>query len=1318
MFARRMTLAVLVVLCAFGCVLVVGVGSAGAVVSQFGGEGEGAGQIEDPKGIAVDQATGDVYLLDRGNGRVDEFTAEGTFVMAWGWGVADGVTQAFQTCTTTCFRDSTPQEALNNETYVPSPGHLALGLGGVAVDNDPLSVSYQDVYVSEGGANSRVEKFSSSGGFISMFGKEVNENGSDVCVAGEKCQAGKKGSGDGEFNYIQEGAIAVGPTGNVFVGDHERVQEFSPEGALLASFALGDGYTKSVAVDGAGDIYVVSYIPGSLREYDASGALVRTLDGEGQPEAVTLDASGNLLVDEESTRSDRVLEYGPGGEELSSLNTGMSLRANGGFAFGEGIGALYVAQPPQPDQVRLLVEAAQGPLVLAGSESATSVLPRSAKLNATVNPENRLTTYRFEYGTSTAYGTSVPVPDGEIPASFEDTPVSAELSGLSIDTTYHYRIVAANSKGTFTGPDETFTTLPPALVDSESSINVASSSATLEGQVNPLGSDTTYRFEYGTSESYGASAPVGEGDAGPGLGDVTVSVHLQGLEPATTYHYRLVTTNVLGVTVGGDRVFATQPAVGAGAVLSDGRSWEMVSPVDKLGAAVLPLNVWSAAIQASLDGEGITYLAGAATETGAAGNRADEATQLLSIRGGSGWTTRDIDTANEAIGGAALGISEYRLFSPDLSLGLVEPRSDTPLPPLPKGAKRTVYLRNDLSGEYEALVTAGNVQPGAEFGIEKPKGSVASFIQVLDATPDLSNVVFSTLAALTPDAVEAGESQSLYEWAGGKVVLVSVLPNGEAADRNDPESANLGDESRSMRHAVSDDGSRVVWETGQAAGKHHLYLRDVARSETAQIDAAKGIKEVENDESRFQVASSDGSRVFFTSMSRLTADSTASFNNRKADLYVFEVTSLSDEPLAGGLTDLTVDGHAGESADVQGVIGTSEDGTMVYFAAKGLLDNVPISGTAGLTNLYVERYDKSAKAWSAPALVAKLSSVDAPSWGDGLIRENLARMSSHVSRDGRFLSFMSSRSLTGYDNRDANSGIPDEEVFLYDQSTGRVSCVSCDRTGARPTGVLDPNDVPPGLLVDYAGLVWGGQWLAALIPSWTLNNLSSSTYQSRYLSDSGRLFFDSPQALVPGDTNGTWDVYEFEPLDVGGCVSGSVGFEEAIGGCVGLVSSGGSGEESAFLDASETGDDVFFLTEAGLVPQDEDGLFDVYDARVCSESRPCLPAGHVASPACSTSDSCKAAPTPQPEGFGAPSSQTFSGAGNIIASTVGTVKVKSLTRAQKLARALKACRTKLRRKRASCARQARKRYGRAARAKRSRAKRSLVNKGLPVRAGR
>ena len=171
---------------------------------------------------------------------------------------------------------------------------------------------------------------------------------------------------------------------------------------------------------------------------------------------------------------------------------------------------------------------------------------------------------------------------------------------------------------------------------------------------------------------------------------------------------------------------------------------------------------------------------------------------------------------------------------------------------------------------------------------------------------------------------------------------------------------------------------------------------------------------------------------------------------------------------------------------------------------------------------------------------------------------------------------------------------------------------------------------------------------------------SSVAYQSRVPSDDGRIFFDSPDTLVPQATNAKEDVYEYEPAGVGGpdgCTMAARSYVASDGGCVSLVSAGTSSEESAFVDASEDGNDVFFLTTARLASQDVDTAFDVYDAHVCSAGSPCV-SEPVLPPPCSSGDACKAPPSLQPAVFGAPASATFSGSGNITPAAPEVVKAK------------------------------------------------------------
>jgi hypothetical protein len=405
---------------------------------------------------------------------------------------------------------------------------------------------------------------------------------------------------------------------------------------------------------------------------------------------------------------------------------------------------------------------------------------------------------------------------------------------------------------------------------------------------------------------------------------------------------------------------------------------------------------------------------------------------------------------------------------------------------------------------------------------------------------------------------------------------------------------------------------------------------------------------------------------------------------------------------------LSVDHNAGEIAGVKGLPGRSDDGSIVYFVAEGRLTSEPRAGCvaelsaedlkeeesthegrcrpkAGGDNLYLSEPDPASAGKRRVVFIATLSDEDLPDWSVN------THLTSSVSSNGDYLAFMSDMSLTGYDNRDANSGASDEEVFLYEANSARLKCISCNPTGARPLGALEAEGSKK--LID-GHETWAGRWLAGNIPGWTGMDITVALYQSRYLSDDGRLFFNSPDVLVPQDTNGADDVYEYDPVGVGGCTRSEVSFDAGSDGCVNLISAGTSANESAFMDASLGGSDVFFLTASKLAPQDYDTALDVYDAHVCSPASPCF-ASPVSPPACTSGDSCKKAPSPQPEVFGAPASATFAGSGNVVTSAAGpAVGGKSLTRAQKLARALSLCaRDRAKKKRQACKRRARKQYG-------------------------
>ncbi len=266
--------------------------------------------------------------------------------------------------------------------------------------------------------------------------------------------------------------------------------------------------------------------------------------------------------------------------------------------------------------------------------------------------------------------------------------------------------------------------------------------------------------------------------------------------------------------------------------------------------------------------------------------------------------------------------------------------------------------------------------------------------------------------------------------------------------------------------------------------------------------------------------------------------------------------------------------------------------------------------------------------------------------------------------------FSSPARLTGYDNAGH------EELYLYNAPPkSTLTCVSCNPSGAPASSdVYLTHDFDEGFAAPNA----------------------RNAFLTRNLSEDGRrVFFETEEALVPQDINGRIDVYEWEQKGEGGCPKG--------GGCVYLISTGQSADNSFFGDASANGEDVFLFTRQSLVSQDQDYNLDLYDARVDGGIAAQNPATMVP---CG-GEVCHGVPALAPV-FGTPSTAMPSGAGNLTPPATESkspakakANPKSLTHSQQLAKALKACRKKRREKRAGCEAAARKRYGSPSNVKRS-----------------
>ena len=456
-----------------------------------------------------------------------------------------------------------------------------------------------------------------------------------------------------------------------------------------------------------------------------------------------------------------------------------------------------------------------------------------------------------------------------------------------------------------------------------------------------------------------------------------------------------------------------------------------------------------------------------------------------------------------------------------------------------------MYLDDFADGSYRWVSSA----PTPVYPYVDPYVGEEKWAEVMGTSTDLSHVAFTGVRGL------------VYMLVGGDAVPVGVANNGEPMNASVGESRAGEVDEVDAWHAVSSSGSRVFFTSPASGGQ--LYVRENAEQKQSALNAQEKCTEpalactvtVSAGTARYWGASADGSKVFFT---------------EGKDLYEYDVESGQTMALTSG-------------GEVRGVVQISEEGSYVYFVAKGALtgqqeNSRGAKAESGKPNLYLSHAGN-------PTFIATLAAGDEADW-NGPSNRNVGSgpedNDAVVTPSGTLLAFSSTLELTGYDNHDANSGEPDNEIYLYDTETGSLVCASCNPTGAAPIG-------------------------SSSLPSPSGNASPDAEHRPRDLTENGVLFFDSDDALVPHASDGRQNVYEYED------------------GHVYPISDVAGGYESFFLDASVNGEDVFFATADQLVTQDQGNRVAVYDARVGGG----FPAT-VAAPACTTAEACRAASPPTP----------------------------------------------------------------------------------------
>ncbi len=867
------------------------------------------------------------------------------------------------------------------------------------------------------------------------------------------------------------------------------------------------------------------------------------------------------------------------------------------------------------------------PALLIGATASEAITRTTATLTSKLDPDGSETAYHFSYITQKAYeedgnsfgqgAQSAPNPDAHIGAANSDQEISQALTELKAGTAYRFRLLATNpavAGNPIEGPEASLETLPAVKIDSTSLAVATDTTATLAAQINPQGGATTYHFSYITQKAYeedansfgpGAqSAPTTDASIGAGASDVSVSQSIEGLSPATLYRFRVLATGPDGSTEGPIQSFDTYPPAGPGG-LPDNRAYEQVTPVNKDGdSAIGDEN----SMQASPSGERITFDS-TGTFPGAEG--ASNLPTYMATRSAAGWSTQGLLPLEYDISDRYAYVFGW---SDDLSQAAVGAK-------LPSEPRPNVFLRDSESAALHPLFP-----PGAG----SPTG-------IADFAP--SDLLFEATGQLLPGA--APGATNLYQWNHGSLSLIGLIPppgktscggppapaceappGGSFAGPYDFLHANLftggATAAYYTQNTLSADGSRAFFtaaETGQ------LYLREMRENgaTTVQVSASQktngtgpgGTDPNGPQPAAFMAATPDGSHVFFTSCEQLTDDSTSGCYTEGGtptgnDLYRYEAAS-------GSLTDLTPDHNPEDSrgADVLGVLGTSEDGSNVYFAAAGALTGEEVNAKgakaqSGGPNLYLS-HDGSVRFIATLDVSGQVPRQvrDSANWAPNGSFGNIEHRTARVSAEGNVLLFSSTQPLTGYHNTPPDGACgqgsaPCAEFYRYDATSGQLDCVSCNPTG-----------VPPN----------GNARLHSINPNQPMPNLKMTMLPRNLSADGSRVFFESPDPLVPSDTNGVLDVYEWEATGAGTCHR-----TDQDGGCLFLLSTGKSPDPSYFADASSNGNDAFFFTTSSLVGQDNDQIQDVYDARVGGG----LPTQNPSTASPCSAESCKPPPSPPP----------------------------------------------------------------------------------------
>jgi hypothetical protein len=1143
-------------------------------------------------------------------------------------------------------------------TFADEPGNQQLfNVESIAVNTTGAGgVPAGTVYAVSSG-QARVLRYNATGEFREAWGWGVGDGGSELQSCGPDgnsldptCQNGISGEGLGQLSAEPIGIAVDESTGNVYVlnerrdNQHAVVQAFNANGTEAIT-----GFGEEAV--GWKEPRVGERIPGeSIAE---SPGKIHAANG-----GFTVDDAGDVYITDSdfgviatSPEEARVMVFTPetaddyshyiyagraADVDKTNLNTSAGQRPgklavdSGGDIYSDNEARISMYAPGEPDTPKCSYPIpGGGARGVAVDANRGDVFYWSSK-NQKYHQLSGCGT-SGEFTEIAAFSKTTEEPSGPVEALAYDPDVSYEPSrpaGIL------YAAYAVGAGVIFAAAE-----VHDPSVESESVSSVTATTAVLHTAISPHGAPTRYVFQYLPEGEYQANepgqrfagaheAPQGGAALGSGESVLNAATALSGLEPEATYRFRVTAVSNCEPDhpddvcegVSRDGFFRTYPAEAP--ILPDSRSYELVSPVQKSGGEVFPAEPSASSCGECKPGIGDVSNAVQASPDGEA--LVYEGTPFSANEGAAvfdEYLSRRTSSGWNTETLAPARLNELGIYTA-FDTALTEGLILQPNIALTASAPEGyANLYTQPTAAPSSLLPVLNSAPPSR-GPEQFKMSYAG------ASADLSRVFFSANDALTeaspfaPEAVPGGlEDENLYEFAEGGLRLVNVLPGNEGTLPGASFGARVG-----TNQIFSEfDLSHAISSDGRrifwSSGAGQVFVREDGET-TREIP----------DPSKFLAASADGASLLM------------------ADGKLFNVNDLGEAPV-----DVT-NGKGG----FQGIIGQSEDLSKIYFVDTAVLDETAndqgATAKAGQDNLY---------AWQSgtTTFIATLVAEDndtAPGRLGGYAGDwfpSPAHRTAEASPSGRWVAFESNAPLTGYDTAgDCGTGAC-LEVFLFDSATNTLRCASCNPSGSSPLGAS-------GLALFNGGPDY--------LP------------QSRYLTDTGRLYFDSQDSLSPFDTNqGVEDVYQFEPVGIGSCTH--------TAGCVQLISAGHGTVDSDFLAMDPSGKNIFFTTRDQLVLNDRDELLDVYDAR---EGGGIAAEGETGGTEC-RGESCQLTLT-SPSGP-TPASSSYEGVGNLVAPLVkpaGTITAKAVVSVKaKLAKALRACRKdKSKAKRTLCERQARQRY--------------------------